>query len=119
MNKRLFVAGLPFNTTTDELKSLFSQFGTVASANIIIDKFTGKSKGFGFVEMSSSEEADAALLKLNGFDFNGRKIVVAEAKPMEKKTQKFGFKKQSFGRREGGRGNFGRNDNKRGGDQWQ
>ena len=135
MNKRLFVAGLPFNSTTDEIKALFAQMGTVVSANIITDKFTGQSKGFGFVEMTTDEEANTAIVKLNGTDFGGRKIVVAEAKPMEKRDFSsggrpafgqggsrggggFGGKKQSFGRREGGRGSFGRNRDTRGGNKW-
>ena len=130
MNKRLFVAGLPFNSTTDELKILFSGIGTVTSANVILDRETNQSKGFGFVEMSTDEEATNAIEKLNGTDFGGRKIVVAEAKPMEKREFKggsggyndrrpgFGGKKQSFGRREGGKGNFGRGNDSKGGGQW-
>ncbi len=122
MNKRLFVAGLPFSATEDELKNLFSEVGNVVSANIIIDRMTGRSKGFGFVEMEKEEEAQNAIAKLNDSDFGGRKLVVNEAKPMEERKERpsggyhsggnrggFGRQRRSFGsRREGGRGNFGR-----------
>lgn len=120
MNKRLFVAGLPFSSTQDDLKSLFSGVGSVVSAAIINDRETGRSKGFGFVEMETLEEADAAIKKFNGSDFGGRKLIVAEAKPMEQKSgrseRRGGFgggkndfgKRENFGRREGGRGKFGR-----------
>ena len=113
MNKRLFVAGLPFSSTGDELKDLFSAAGSVTSATIINDRETGRSKGFGFVEMETIEEAEAAIKKLNDTDFGGRKLIVAEAKPMEERRDRpqgsggFG-KRGEFGRREGGRGNFGR-----------
>jgi RNA recognition motif-containing protein len=114
MNKRLFVAGLPFSTTEDELKTLFADVGVVVSVKIIMDRETGNSKGFGFVEMETPEESSAAIAKLNDMEFGGRKLVVAEAKPMEERNDRpqrsggFG-RRESFGRREGGRGNFGRN----------
>jgi RNA recognition motif-containing protein len=113
MNKRLFVAGLPFTTTEDELRDLFAGAGVVVSVNIINDRDTGRSKGFGFVEMETVEEAETAISKFNDAEFGGRKLVVAEAKPPEEKRDRpqrsggFG-KRESFGRREGGRGNFGR-----------
>jgi len=113
MNKRLFVAGLPFSTTEDELKNLFAGIGNVVSATIITDRMTGRSKGFGFVEMETEEEAGNAISKLNDTDFGGRKIIVNEAKPMEERKPRpygeFGGQRKSFGgRREGGRGSFGR-----------
>ena len=119
MNKRLFVAGLPFSSTQDELRDLFASVGNVVSTSIITDRETGRSKGFGFVEMETSEEASSAIAKLNDTDFGGRKLIVAEAKPMEERRdrpQGGGFggrsggfgKREDFGRREGGRGNFGR-----------
>jgi cold-inducible RNA-binding protein len=118
MNKRLFVAGLPFTTTDEELKTLFEGVGVVVSSKIIIDRETGRSKGFGFVEMNTPEEASTAITKLNETDFGGRKLIVAEAKPMEEgrgRPQSGGFgKREDFGRREGGRGAFGRNDSKSG-----
>lgn len=83
MAKKLFVGGLPYSTTDQELKDLFAQAGTVESATIINDKMTGRSKGFGFVEMSSDDEATKAVEMLNGKDMGGRSITVNEARPME------------------------------------
>ena len=76
MGKRLYVGGLPYSTTDDELKDAFSQAGTVTSANVVIDKMTNRSRGFGFVEMSSDEEAQRAVETLNGKDLGGRNITV-------------------------------------------
>jgi len=84
MNNKLFVGSIPWKTTEDDLRSAFSDFGTVVSARIITDKFTGKSRGFGFVEMSSDEEAQAAIRGLDGKDFQGRPIAVSVAQPMTK-----------------------------------
>ncbi|PKM91404.1 RNA-binding protein [Candidatus Falkowbacteria bacterium HGW-Falkowbacteria-1] len=81
--KKLFVGSLPFAATEDELKDLFSQAGTVESAIVIKDKMTGRSKGFGFVEMSSEEEAQKAVSMFNGSDLSGRNIIVSEARPQE------------------------------------
>lgn len=81
--KKLFVGSLPFAVKEDSLKDLFSQAGTVESAIIIMDKMTGRSKGFGFVEMSSDEEAQKAIEMLNGSDVEGRNIIVSEARPQE------------------------------------
>ena len=119
MNKRLFVAGLPFSTTSDELKSLFAGHGNVVSADVITDRISGRSKGFGFVEMETEEEAQNAISKLDGSEFGGRKLIVNEAKPKEDRPRENrggyhqrsgGFRgpRKSFGeRREGGRGGFG------------
>lgn len=82
MAKKLYVGNLPFNLTDDELRDMFSEYGAVESATIIKDKFSGRSKGFGFVEMASDDEAQAAITALNGQDRNGRAIVVNEARPM-------------------------------------
>ena len=82
MGKRLYVGGLPYSTTDDELKDVFSQAGTVTSANVVIDKMTNRSRGFGFVEMSSDEEAQRAVETLNGKDLGGRNITVNEARPL-------------------------------------
>ena len=79
---RLFVGGLPYATTEDDLREMFSQVGTVTSATIIIDKMSGRSKGFGFVEMDDAE-AKAAIEKFDGSDMGGRSIVVNEARPMQ------------------------------------
>ena len=99
MAKKLYVGGLPYNTTEDDLKELFSQAGTVESAIIITDKMSGRSKGFGFVEMSSDEEAQKAIEELNGKELDGRNITVNEARPMESRP------KRDFDR--GGGGGFG------------
>ena len=83
MATKLYVGGLPYQTTQDELRDAFSQAGAVASASIIMDKMTGRSRGFGFVEMGSDEDAQKAIEMWNGKDFDGRKLTVNEAKPME------------------------------------
>ncbi|HCJ65757.1 MAG TPA: RNA-binding protein [Elusimicrobia bacterium] len=78
---KLFVGNLSFNTTEDELKELFTQVGTVQSVTIIKDKYTNNSKGFGFIEMGSNDEAEKAIAQLNGKELNGRNLSVAEARP--------------------------------------
>ena len=88
MAKKLFVGGLPWKTTEDELRDAFSKAGTVASVAVITDKMTGRSKGFGFVEMESDEEANAAIDMWNNQDFGGRNIVVNEAKPKEDRPRR-------------------------------
>ena len=85
MEKKLYVGSLSYSTTDDSLKELFEQAGTVDSASVIIDKMSGRSKGFGFVEMSSEEEAQKAIEMLNEKEFDGRKIIVNEARPMKKR----------------------------------
>lgn len=97
MAKKLYVGGLSYNTTQDTLKDLFSQAGTVESATIITDKMSGRSKGFGFVEMSSEEEAKTAIETFNGKDLDGRNIVVNEARPMEERPRSGGFNRGSRG----------------------
>ena len=84
-NRKLFVGGIPWTASDDDLKEFFAQAGAVISAQVITDRETGRSRGFGFVEMSSAEEAEAAVKNLNGADFNGRKIVVNIAKPREER----------------------------------
>lgn len=91
MAKRMFVGGLPYATTDDQLKDLFSQAGTVVSAQIVIDRMSGRSKGFGFVEMSTDEEANKAIETLNGLDFGGRKLAVNEARPKTEGGSRGGF----------------------------
>ncbi len=80
-NKKLFVGGISWNTTDATLGEFFAQAGSVVSANVIMDKYTGKSKGFGFVEMSTEEEALKAQQELNGQNLDGRSIAVSEALP--------------------------------------
>lgn len=85
MGKRLFVGSLPYSTTDEQLSELFAKAGTVESATVVKDKFSGRSKGFGFVEMSSDDEAAKAIADLNGSDVDGRSIVVNEARPREER----------------------------------
>jgi cold-inducible RNA-binding protein len=86
MSTKLYVGNLAFQTSSEELAELFAQAGTVESASVIEDRETGRSRGFGFVEMASSEEARAAIEQFNGRDFNGRNLNVNEAKPRENRT---------------------------------
>lgn len=81
MAKNLFVGSLPFSVTEDALGQLFAQYGQVQSVNIIKDKYSGNSRGFGFVEMTTEEEAQKAIQGLNGYNLEGRNIVVKEALP--------------------------------------
>ena len=104
MNNKLYVGGLPYSVTDGKLEEIFQAHGTVASAKVISDKFTGQSRGFGFVEMSSSNEAQAAIQALNGTQFEGRSLTVNEAKPMAKRD--------NFG---GGGGGGGRGGDRDGG----
>jgi len=83
MASKLFVGSLAWTTTDDSLKDFFSKSGTVVSANVIKDRETNRSKGFGFVEMSSDDEAKNAIAELNGKELDGRAIVVSEARPRE------------------------------------
>ncbi len=82
-NRKLFVGSLPWAVDDAQLSQIFSQVGTVVSAQVLKDRETGRSRGFGFVEMSTDEEAQAAVEKLNGSDVDGRKIVVNIARPRE------------------------------------
>lgn len=88
MGKKLFVGSLPFETNDGDLEQLFSKAGKVESANVITDRNTGRSRGFGFVEMSTDDEAKKAVDELNGTDVNGRNMVVAEARPREEGPQR-------------------------------
>jgi RNA recognition motif-containing protein len=86
MGTKLYVGGLPYSTTEQQLSELFSPQGSVTSAKVITDKFTGQSRGFGFVEMATGEEAQKAIAALNGTPMGGRTITVNEAKPQEKRS---------------------------------
>ena len=90
MGAKLYVGNLPYAVTEDSLQRHFAQYGSVVSARIITDKFSGRSKGFGFVEMSSDDEAERAATALNGKDFEGRNIVVSEARPQEPRAARPG-----------------------------
>jgi RNA recognition motif-containing protein len=81
--KNIYVGNLPYSATDTELESLFSQHGQIGRASVVIDRETGRSRGFGFVEMPNDEEGLKAIEALNGFDMDGRKLVVNEAKPRE------------------------------------
>ncbi len=97
MASKLYVGGLPYSTTDQELQDIFTPFGAVDSAVIINDKMSGRSKGFGFVEMSSKEEAEAAIKSLDGSEVGGRKIIVNEARPREDRPRDGGGYRPSNG----------------------
>ena len=101
MGNKLYVGGLPYSVTEGRLQELFATHGTVQSAKVISDKFTGQSRGFGFVEMSSSDEAQNAISALNGTQFDGRTLVVNEAKPMAKRDNGGGRGDRDGGRNRG------------------
>lgn len=101
MAKRLFVGGLPYTTTDTELKEIFSKIGEVASADVIVDKFSGQGKGFAFVEYVDDANADKAIKELNGTELGGRKIVVNEARPREERSSG-GYGGGQGGNRSGG-----------------
>ena len=98
MGKKLYVGNLPFSATDAHLQEIFQQVGTVESARVIVDRDTGRSKGFGFVEMASDEEATNAIAKFNGADYDGRPMTVSEARPPAPREGGGGG---------GGRGGFG------------
>ena len=103
----IFVGSLPFKLDEEELKSQFEKFGSVNSVKIITDKYSGRSKGFGFVEMPNDEEAQAAIAQLNGTEIEGRSLVVNESRPKQEGGGGGGFKKRNFGGGGGGGYNKG------------
>ena len=102
-NNKLYVGGLPYSVTDGQLQEIFADHGTVESARVIADKFTGQSRGFGFVEMGSGDEAQKAIQALNSTELEGRTLVVNEAKPMASRDGGGG----SRGGRNGGGGGGG------------
>lgn len=104
MAKKLYVGNLSYSTNDDALRTFFSQAGTVESASVLMDKMTGRSRGFGFVEMASDEDAAKAVETLNGQELDGRKLVVNEARPMTDKPPRRSF---GGGGRSDDRGGFG------------
>ena len=104
MGSKLYVGGLPYAATESQLTTLFAAHGTVESARVITDKFTGQSRGFGFVEMATQEEAKAAIAALNGSQMDGRPLTVHEAKPQEPRTGGGGGGGGRFGSGGGGGG---------------
>lgn len=105
MGKKLYVGNIPFNTTDQDLHSKFSAFGSVESAKIIMDRDSGRSKGFGFVEMADEDAAQQAIESLNGSDFAGRAMIVSEARPQA--PREGGGRGGFGGGRGGGRGGYG------------
>ena len=105
MGKKLYVGNLTYNVNESDLEALFSQYGTVQSAQIIVDRDTNRSKGFGFVEMGSDAEAQAAIQALDGHDHDGRNLTVNEAKPREPRSGGGGY--GGGGGRSGGGGGYG------------
>jgi RNA recognition motif-containing protein len=97
MGKNIYVGNLPYDTTGDDLVQLFQSYGTVTSGQVIIDKFSGRSRGFGFVEMANDDEAQTAIEALNGTSYGNRPLTVNEARPREDRG----------GGRGGGRGGYG------------
>jgi len=102
MGTRLYVGNLSFNTMEEDVRALFSKSGTVSSCDLITDKFTGKSRGFAFVEMASQADAERAIADLNGKEFDGRVLTVNIAKPREERPRR------DFGSNEGREGREGR-----------
>ncbi len=88
-SKKLYVGSLPYSTSEDELREMFSEFGSIQSVRIITDKFTGQSKGFGFVEMTNEDEAQRAIEGMNGKQLNGRTLIVNEARPEQRRERSF------------------------------
>ena len=105
MAKKLYVGGIPYSTTEADLKEVFATVGEVTSSVIIIDKMTGRSKGFGFVEMANDADADKAITEWNGKDFQGRSLTVNEARPLEERAPRREFGGNDRGGDRGDRGN--------------
>ena len=115
MAKKLYVGGLPYSTTEDELRDAFAGAGSVSSASIIMDRMSGRSKGFGFVEMTTDEEAQKAIDMWNGKDFGGRTLTVNEARPMEERPRGGGGGGGGGYRGGNGGGGYGGGGNRGGG----
>jgi RNA recognition motif-containing protein len=99
LENKLYIGGLPYSVDDSQLSALLAQFGTVTSARVILDRMTNTSRGFGFVEMSSVEEAQRAIAELNGKDFMGRTLTVNEAKPQQPRRDRGGGRGYGGGRR--------------------
>ena len=104
MAYKLYVGNLSFSTSSEELKELFAQAGTVESASVVEDRDTGRSRGFGFVEMASKEEGEKAIEQFNGTEMNGRSLTVNEARPREDRGNRGGGGRGYGGNRGGGGG---------------
>jgi cold-inducible RNA-binding protein len=110
MGNKLYVGNLPYTVRDEDLQQAFGDFGSVSSAKVMMERDTGRSKGFGFVEMGSDAEAQAAIEGMNGQSLGGRSLVVNEARPMEARPPRTGGGGFGGGRREGGGGFGGGND---------
>src|SRR2546425_2847118 len=99
MSMKLYVGNLSFQTSSEDLQQLFAQAGTVESASVVEDRETGRSRGFGFVEMATKEEGEAAIQQFNGMEFNGRNLKVNEARPREDRGHRGGGSRGGFGNR--------------------
>ncbi len=110
MAKKLYIGGLPYSTTDDELRDAFSQAGAVESASVVMDKMSGRSRGFGFVEMTNDEDASKAIEMWNGKEFGGRNLTVNEARPMGDRPTRPRQGGGGFGGNRGPR-NFGQRNN--------
>jgi RNA recognition motif-containing protein len=106
---KLYVGNLSFQTSSEELQQLFSQAGTVESASVVEDRDTGRSRGFGFVEMATKEEGESAIAQFNGKEVNGRALNVNEARPRENRGGGGGGGRGGYGGNRGGGGGFGGN----------
>jgi RNA recognition motif-containing protein len=117
MSMKLYVGNLAFQTSSDELQQLFAQAGTVESASVVEDRETGRSRGFGFVEMATAEEGKAAIEQFNGKELNGRNLTVNEARPRENRSGGGGGGRGGYGGGGGGggRGGYGGGGGNRGG----
>jgi cold-inducible RNA-binding protein len=115
MSMKLYVGNLNFKTTGEDLQELFGQVGTVESASVVMDRDTGRSRGFGFVEMATKEEGEAAIAQFNGKEFNGRNLSVNEARPREDRGGGGGGGRGGYGGGGGGRGGGGGYGGNRGG----
>ncbi len=118
MINKLFVAGLPYSVTDEQLSEHFASVGTVTSAKVITDRNSGQSKGFGFVELSTEEEAKKAIETMDNTDFGGRTIIVKEARPMEPRTPGSGGGFRSGGSGRDFKSNRGNDRDRKGGNRW-
>lgn len=100
MSKRIYIGNLPFNLTLEKLKELFSEFGEIKEATIVTNKFSGRSKGFGFVEFEDDAAAEASVSAMNNKNIEGREIVVKEAMPFDPDKPRKRFERRDFGSRE-------------------